>query len=108
MPDSISYFANAAGDEAGVTDASDDDIGLLILQHSGFRGDGVTKSTDKIYFNITHTIDANAGAVGDMILKPGEIWWARFAHSDIDDISVEASANDIKLLVYAVVDDGGV
>ena len=76
MPDSISYFANAAGDEAGVTDASDDDIGLLILQHSGFRGDGVTKSTDKIYFNITHTIDANAGAVGDMILKPGEIWWA--------------------------------
>ena len=43
-----------------------------------------------------------------MNLEPGDVWCGRFAHSDIDDISVEAAANTIKLLIYAVVDDGGV
>ena len=109
MIDGTSYIPGAAGEDAvTVLDADVDDLGFLILKHSGYQGDGTTTSTDNLYLNITHGVAANAGAAGDMILEPGEVWWGRFAHSDIDDISVEAADNTIKLLVYAVCDDGGV
>ena len=108
MADGVSYLAGNAGDETATVDASADDLGFLVLKHSGYQGDGTTVSTDNLYLNITPATAANAGAAGDMILEPGDVWWGRFAHSDIDDISVEAAANTIKLLIYAVVDDGGV
>ena len=108
MIDGTSYIPGDAGEDAvTVLDADADDLGFLLLKHSGFQGDGTTTSTDNLYLNTTHGADAD-NAAGSLLLKPGEIWWGRFIHSDIDDISVEATANTVKLLVYAVVDDGGV
>ena len=107
MADGVSYLAGNAGDETAVVDASDDDLGFLVLKHSGFQGDGTTTSTDNLYLNINHGGDADAAA-GSLILEPGDVWWGRFVHSDIDDISVEAAGNTVKLLIYAILDDGGV
>ena len=108
MIDGTSYIPGDAGEDAvTVLDASDDDLGFLLLKHSGFQGDGTTASTDNLYLNIEHAKDASGGAE-DLILEPGDVWWGRFVHSDVDDISVEAAANTIKLLIYAVLDDGGV
>ena len=107
MADGVSFLAGNAGDETAVLDASADDLGFLVLKHSGFQGDGTTTSTDNLYLNIAGATAASGG-VGDLILEPGDVWWGRFVHSDIDDISVEAAGNTVKLLIYAVVDDGGV
>jgi hypothetical protein len=107
MADGVSYIASSAGDETATLDASADDLGFLVLKHSGYQGDGTTASTDNLYLNIEHAKDASGGAE-DLILEPGDVWWGRFVHSDIDDISVEAAANTVKLLVYAICDDGGV
>jgi len=107
MADGVSFLAGNAGDETATLDADVDDLGFLVLKHSGYQGDGTTTSTDNLYLNIAHGGDADAAA-GSLVLEPGDIWWGRFVHSDIDDISVEAAGNTIKLLIYAVVDDGGV
>ena len=107
MADGVSYLAGNAGDETATVDASADDLGFLVLKHSGYQGDGTTVSTDNLYLNIAHGGDADAAA-GSLVLEPGDVWWGRFVHSDIDDISVEAAANTVKLLIYAVLDDGGV
>jgi len=107
IPDGVTYISSAAGDESSALTNADDDLGFLVLKHSGYQGDGTTVSTDNLYLNIEHGKDASGGAE-DLILEPGDVWWGRFVHSDIDDISVEAAANTIKLLVYAVCDDGGV
>ena len=107
MADWVSYLAGSAGDETAVVDASADDLGFLVLKHSGYQGDGTTVSTDNLYLNIAHGGDADAAA-GSLVLEPGDVWWGRFVHSDVDDISVEAAGNTVKLLIYAVLDDGGV
>ena len=107
MADGVSFLASNAGDEAAVLDADTDDLGFLVLKHSGFQGDGTTASTDNLYLNIEHDKPASGGAE-DLILEPGDVWWGRFVHSDIDDISVDAASNTIKVLVYAILDDGGV
>ena len=107
MADGVSYLAGNAGDETATVDASADDLGFLVLKHSGYQGDGTTVSTDNLYLNIAHGGDADAAA-GSLVLEPGDVWWGRFVHSDVDDISVEAAANTVKLLIYAVLDDGGV
>ena len=108
MIDGTSYIPGDAGEDAvTVLDADTDDLGFLVLKHSGFQGDGTTASTDNLYLNIEHGKAASGGAE-DLILEPGDVWWGRFVHSDIDDISVDAAGNTIKLLIYAVIDDGGV
>jgi hypothetical protein len=107
MADGVSFLAGDAGDETATLDADVDDLGFLVLKHSGFQGDGTTTSTDNLYLNIYHGVAASGGAT-DLILEPGDVWWGRFVHSDIDDISVDAASNTIKVLVYAILDDGGV
>tara|TARA_Y100001951_G_C11183657_1_gene207408 strand:+ start:193 stop:678 length:486 start_codon:yes stop_codon:yes gene_type:complete len=107
MADGVSFLAGDAGDETSTLDADVDDLGFLVLKHSGFQGDGTTTSTDNLYLNIYHGVAASGGAT-DLILEPGDVWWGRFVHSDIDDISVDAASNTIKVLVYAILDDGGV
>tara|TARA_R100000458_G_scaffold11313_1_gene9115 strand:+ start:2858 stop:3343 length:486 start_codon:yes stop_codon:yes gene_type:complete len=107
MADGVSYLAGNAGDETAVVDADADDLGFLVLKHSGYQGDGTTTSTDNLYLNIADSGDAGPTA-GSLVLEPGDVWWGRFVHSDVDDISVEAAGNTVKLLIYAVLDDGGV
>ena len=108
IPDGVGYIPGTAGDVIKVTDEDVDDLGFILIKHSGYSGDGTTVSTDNLYLNTVHGVSADAGAEGDMILKPGELWWGRFANSDLSDISVEAAANEIKVLIWAICDDGGV
>tara|TARA_R110002020_G_scaffold167042_3_gene355281 strand:+ start:2529 stop:3014 length:486 start_codon:yes stop_codon:yes gene_type:complete len=107
IPDGVTYISSVAGDESSALTNANDDVGFLVLKHTGYQGDGTTTSTDNLYLNLTDSVDAS-GNPGNLILEPGDVWWGRFLHSDVDDISVKAAANTIKLLVYAVCDDGGV
>ena len=107
VDDSAPYIMKVGGVTASV-DKDVDDLGLIIIKHSGYQTtEGGTASTDNLYININHGVDASGGA-GDILLKPGEIWYARLVHSDLADISLEASANNIRVYVYAIADDGGV
>ena len=65
MADGVSYLAGNAGDETAVVDADADDLGFLVLKHSGYQGDGTTTSTDNLYLNIAHGGDADAAAGGN-------------------------------------------
>ena len=101
-------YIMAAGGVTASVDQDVDDLGLIIIKHSGYQTtEGGTASTDNLYINIAHGVDASGGA-GDILLKPGEIWYARLVHSDLADISLETSANNIRVYIYAIVDDGGV
>ena len=104
LPADIGYLAGSAGDLNTRTHANDT-IGFLVIKHSGFQGDGTTASTDNLYFNFTHGVDAD-NATGNLILEPGDVWWGRFAGTaDTADFELEASANTIKALIYACIDD---
>ena len=105
MPAGISFLAGTAGDLDTTTHATSDGVGFLVIKHSGYQGDGTTASTDNLYFNMTHGADAD-NATGSLVLEPGDVWWGRFAGTaDLTDLSVEAAANTVKLLVYACIDD---
>ena len=111
IPDGVMYLASDAGDQSATVDSDVDDLGLIIIKHTGYQGDGVTKTaTDaKLYINTGAGVAASATInTGNMNLLPGEVWWGRFVHSDLTDISLEASVSTINVEVYAVVDDGGV
>ncbi len=104
LPADIGFLAGSAGD-LNTRIASSDNIGFLVIKHSGYQGDGTTTSTDNVYFNFTHGVNAD-NATGNIILEPGDVWWGRFAGTaDTADFEVEASANTVKLLVYAAIDD---
>ena len=104
IPAGISYLAGSAGD-VDTTVANGDKIGFIIIKHSGYRGDGTTASTDNLYFNFTDSVNAD-NATGNIVLEPGDVWWGRFAGTaDTADLEGEAAANDIKVQIYAVLDD---
>jgi len=109
IPDGVGYYTNDSGDQIATTDSDVDDLGLILIKHTGFQGDGTSKTTvnAKLYINVEHNKEASGGAE-DMYLLPGELWWGRFVHSDLADISLEASVGTINVEIYAVVDDGGV
>ena len=111
LPDGIPYLTASAG-ETGAPDSTTtatDDLGLIVIKHTGYQGDGTTKTAlnTKLYINTAHDADAD-NAAGSMYLLPGEVWWGRFIHSDFTDISLEASTGTINVGIYAVADDGGV
>ena len=110
----VGYMQNDAGATIAGTPAltvpADDDIGVIIIKHTGLKGDGTTKTaTDsKLYINTAHGTDAGP-TTGSMYLLPGEVWWGRFAGTtDLDDISLEASTETINAAIYDIVDDGGI
>ena len=104
LPADIGFLAGTAGD-LNTRVAASDNIGFLIIKHSGFQGDGTTASTDNLYFNFAHGDDAD-NSTGNLILEPGDVWWGRFAGTaDTADFELEASGNTIKALVYACIDD---
>ena len=108
IPADVGYVGNGVtGNTTPTRTHANDCVEFLVLKHSGYQADGTTTSTANLAFNFTHGVAA-ADAVGNLYLEPGDVWWGRFVHSDVDDISVEAAGNTIKLLVYAVLDDGGV
>jgi len=110
VPAGVQFINADGGDSVANTHATDDDVVFLVIKHTGYLNDGVTKtaSTSKLYFNQWGATDA-ANSTGNMILMPGEVWWGRFAGTtDISDISVLASTETIRLEVYAVIDTTGV
>ena len=85
--------------------AATDNVYFLILHHTGFQSDGVTKTTSdaELYFN-PFNVTAAPGA-SNMILKPGEVWWGRLHTQEIQHVKAEASIGTINVAMYAIVDD---
>ena len=106
IPADVGYLAKGTtGDTTPTRTAAADCIEFLVLKHSGFQADGTTVSTDNLFFNFEHG-QAAADAIDQLILEPGDIWWGRFKGTgDSADFTAIAAANDIKLLVWAALDD---
>ena len=87
--------------------ASSDKVEFIVLKHSGFRSDGTTASAanEVVHFNFTDSAAA-AASTGNLQLNPGEVWWGRMSGTpDTADLTAIAINNDVKLLVYAILDD---
>ena len=103
--DDIGYLQGSAGSTSPTRTNASDNLEFIVIKHSGFRSDGTTASTDNLFINFTHGVAA-ANATGNIVLEPGDVWWGRFAGTaDIGDLTGIAASNDIKVLVYAVLDD---
>jgi len=101
----IGYLQGVIGDTTPTRTAAGDSIEFIVIKHSGFQADGTTVSTDNMYFNFTNSVAAD-GTDGDFTLEPGDVWWGRPSSSTpASDFTAIAASNDIKLLVYAVLDD---
>ena len=101
----IGYLQGDAGNTTPTRTASGDMYEFVVIKHSGFQADGTTVSTDNLYINFTHGTAA-ANATGNLVLEPGDVWWGRFAGTaDTADFTAISAANDIKVLIYAVLDD---
>ena len=101
----IGYLQGTIGDTTPTRTSGSDNLEFIVIKHSGFRADGTTVSTDNLYINFTHGVAA-ANATGNLVLEPGDVWWGRFAGTaDIADLTGIAASNDIKVLIYAAIDD---
>ena len=108
VPTGIGYFnGSSASGLAPAVVATGDKIEFLVLKHSGYRSDGSTASasTAVIHFNFTHGTAA-AAATGNLQLNPGEVWWGRMSGTPDDaDLTAISVGEDVKLLVYAILDN---
>jgi len=101
----IGFLQGSAGNTTPTRTSSSDMLEFVVIKHSGYRSDGTTESTDNLFINFTHGTAA-ANATGNIVLEPGNVWWGRFAGTaDIADLTGLAASNDIKVLVYAALDD---
>ena len=101
----IGYLQGDAGNTTPTRTVSGDMYEFVVIKHSGFQADGTTVSTDNLYINFTHGTAA-ANATGNLVLEPGDVWWGRFAGTaDTADFTAIAASNDIKVLIYSVLDD---
>ena len=101
----IGYLQGTAGNTTPTRTHASDNVEFIIIKHSGYQSDGTTTSSDNLYFNFTDSTAA-ANATGNLCLEPGDVWWGRFnTAEDTANFTAIAAANDIKVLVYAVLDD---
>jgi len=107
IPADVGYLgtSGSAGHTVPTRTVAGDMLEFIVIKHSGFRSDGTTVSTDNLFINFTHGVNAD-NATGNLVLEPGDVWWGRFAGTaDTADLEGEAAANDIKVQIYAVLDD---
>ena len=107
IPADVGYLgiSGSGGNTTPTRSAAADLLEFIVIKHSGFRSDGTTTSTDNLFINFTHGTAA-ANATGNLVLEPGDVWWGRFAGTaDTADLTGLAAGNDIKVQVYAVLDD---
>tara|TARA_R100001530_G_scaffold41619_1_gene31837 strand:- start:97 stop:594 length:498 start_codon:yes stop_codon:yes gene_type:complete len=108
IPVGIGYLNGSnASDLTPTVTANADKIEFLVLKHSGYRSDGSTASasTAVVHFNVTDSTAA-AAATGNLQLNPGEVWWGRLSGTPDDaDLHAISIGEDVKLLVYAILDD---
>ena len=105
IPADVGFLQGATGVTTPTRSAAADLLEFVVVKHSGYRSDGTTVSTDNLFINFTHGTAA-ANATGNIVLEPGDVWWGRFAGTaDTADLTGLAAGNDIKVLIYAVLDD---
>ena len=108
IPAGVSYMASDAGDVGAlVTVTGSDKVSFLVLKHTGYQADGVTKTAANtaVYFNI-ESGQAAANAADNMVLYPGEVWWCRLTNNnEIDDCTLYTPTGTANIEVYACVDD---
>lgn len=105
IPADVGFLQGVTGVTTPTRSAAADLLEFIVIKHSGYRSDGTTTSTDNLFINFTHGTAA-ANATGNIVLEPGDVWWGRFAGTaDTADLTGLAASNDIKVLIYAVLDD---
>ena len=104
---SVPFLGQGTAEEgATATVNGTDDIVFLFIKHTGTT-DGSTASTANLHLNLGGGT-ATGSAVGDIVLKPNECFYARLGNTEIDDINADSSSGSIQAMVFAVCDDGGV
>ena len=104
---SVPFLGQVTAEEgATATVNGTDDIVFLFIKHTGTT-DGSTASTANLHLNLGGGT-ATGSAVGDIVLKPNECFYARLGNTEIDDINADSSSGSIQAMVFAVCDDGGV
>tara|TARA_R100001082_G_scaffold31099_1_gene15731 strand:+ start:4544 stop:5029 length:486 start_codon:yes stop_codon:yes gene_type:complete len=104
---SVPFLGQGASEEgATATVNGTDDVVFLFIKHSGTT-DGSTTTTANLHLNLSGGT-ATGSAVGDIILKPNECFFAKLGNTEIDDINADSSSGNIQAQVFAICDDGGV
>ena len=104
---SVPFLGQGTAEEgATATVNGTDDVVFLFIKHSGTT-DGSTTTTANLHLNLSGGT-ATGSAVGDIILKPNECFFAKLGNTEIDDINADSSSGNIQASVFAVCDDGGV
>ena len=104
---SVPYLGQGTAEEgATATSNSSDDVVFLFIKHTGTT-DGSTATTATLNINLGGGT-ATGSAVGDIVLKPNECFYARLGNTEINDVNADSSSGDIQAMVFAICDDGGV
>ena len=104
---SVPYFGQGTAEEgATATSNTSDDIVFLFVKHTGTT-DGSTSTTANLHLNLSSGT-ATGSAVGDIVLKPNECFFARLGNTEINDVNADSSSGSIQAQVFAICDDGGV
>ena len=104
---SVPFLGQGTAEEgATATVNGTDDIVFLFIKHTGTT-DGSTTTTSTLHLNLSAGA-ATGSAVGDIVLKPGECFFAKLGNTEIDDVNADSSSGDIQAQVFAICDDGGV
>ena len=108
IKDGVNFLGQGASEEGDTaTVKGTDDVVFLFVKHSGTT-DGSTVTTATLAINLGAGT-ATGTAVGDIIIKPNECFFARIgaAGTEIQDINAVSSSGAIQAQVFAIVDDGG-
>ena len=104
---SVPFLGQGTAEEgATATVNGTDDIVFLFIKHTGTT-DGSTSTTATLHLNLSGGT-ATGSAVGDIVLKPGECFFAKLGNTEIDDVNADSSSGNIQAQVFAICDDGGV
>ena len=95
-----------ASDAAETVTATGDIVRWIALKHTGTT-DGSTTTTANLHLNLSGGT-VTGSAVGDIVLKPGECFFAKLGNTEIDDVNADSSSGSIQAQVFAICDDGGV
>tara|TARA_Y100001973_G_C5197386_1_gene335200 strand:- start:2643 stop:3128 length:486 start_codon:yes stop_codon:yes gene_type:complete len=104
---SATYLGQGTSEEGATgTTQGTDDVVFLFVKHTGTT-DGSTSTTATLNLHLSAGT-ATGSAVGDIVLKPNECFFARLGNTEIDDINADSSSGTIQAMVFAICDDGGV
>ena len=104
---SVPFLGQGTAEEgATATVNGTDDIVFLFVKHTGTT-DGSTTTTANLHLNLSGGT-VTGSAVGDIVLKPGECFFAKLGNTEIDDVNADSSSGSIQAQVFAICDVGGV